>query len=110
MEANAPPIAERPNRRVRSSSFSRRKTHSMDALVGSTGMASPVLEPADLVEGPLNAFRRAFAGAVQPRGLRVQKPRGQPQLEDVGAPVGEVEERVEVLLHPRVFVAFEVAP
>jgi hypothetical protein len=43
------------------------------------------------------------------RGLEIQQAGWQTQLEHTGAPVGNVEESVEVLLHPRVLVAPEVS-
>src|SRR5205807_7582895 len=58
----------------------------------------------------LLTHRGTLADAIQTRRPRVQETRRQPQLKDVGAPIGEVEERVEVFLHPRVFVPPEVAP
>ena len=58
----------------------------------------------------LLADEGAVAAAVGLGGRGVEQARRQTQLQDVGAPVGEVEERVEVLLHPRVLVALEAAP
>jgi len=48
----------------------------------------------------LLAHPGAFAGAVLAGRLGVEKARRQAQLQHVGSPVREVEERVEVLLHP----------
>jgi len=58
----------------------------------------------------LLADEGALALAVRLGGRRVEQAGGKAELQDVRAPVGEVEKRVEVLLHPRVLIPFEASP
>src|SRR5882672_3991272 len=53
---------------------------------------------------------RGALTAVRVYCLQMEETRRQPQLNNVRAPIGKVEECVEVLLHPHILVTFKIAP